>query len=183
MTTTKRTATLAGLLALAGATAPGAGAAQDVANNATFGDWVVNCVAVKTRQTTCRLVHTLTRTDEGSLIVRLVGMPAEDGSAVLFAQVPMGVYLPGSGVFRPEAADGSDAGAAAAQTQMIWQRCLGEVCEAAVALPEETLATFTETGSILFGYRMNPDAEPIIVRVDVSRFAEGMAAITPGAGE
>lgn len=142
----------------------------EVANGTRFGDWMVACEAVSTRSTVCHLTQELTRRDTGELVVRMVAMPVEDGT-VLLAQVPMGVYLPGGAVFRI-AEDEEES-----QREMIWQRCLGALCEAAYPVTEEELTTLTAGGSILFGYRMDLAAEPIVVSLDMSSFADGINAL------
>ena len=152
------------------AEAPAETAEQDVANNAAFGDWLVNCEAVSVRRSVCRLTQELSRRDDGALVARFIAMPVEDG-VILVAQVPMGAYLPGGAVYRFDERDDLE------QREMIWQRCLGDICEAAAPISTEELALFDETEAILFGYRMDLDAEPVIVRVDVSSFPEAVAAI------
>lgn len=151
--------------------------AQEVANNSSFGDWLVNCEAVTITQTSCRLLQVLTNAEDESLVARFVAVPGAGDTTVLLAQVPIGVYLPGGAVFRPEGAEDS------MQKEMIWQRCLGRICEAAIGLTPEDLETFTTAGAILFGYRMQLDADPIIIRADVSRFAEAMELIRPKTAE
>lgn len=155
------------------ATLPLTAAAQEgeIANNTQFGDWIVTCEAVTISRTSCRLLQELSLVESNSLVARFIAFPAAEGSAVLLAQVPMGVYLPGGAVYR--FADDEEA----EQREMVWQRCLGDVCEAAIALTPEELSAFTEAGSLLFGYRADVQSEPIIAEVDVSRFAEAIAAI------
>lgn len=153
----------------------------DIANNTAFGDWVVQCEAVTVSRTICRVVQELTRTDDDSLVVRFIALPTGPTDAILLAQVPIGAYLPGGAVYRLDNLE--DAAAEpdpAEQREMIWQRCLGDLCEAAVAITTEEMAQFTEVGGILFGYRPDIDAEPTIVRADVSRFAEAISAIRTG---
>ncbi len=151
--------------------------AQEVANNSTFGDWVVRCQAVTTSQTSCRLVQVLTRSEEKTLVARFIGIPGAGNSTMLLAQVPIGVFLPGGAVFRTQGSDPEE------QKKMVWQRCLGEICEAAIVLTPGDLIKFTTDGTILFGYRMELKADPIVVQVDVSRFEEAIAAIAPKSGE
>lgn len=143
----------------------------EVANNTLFGDWIVTCQAVTVTRNICRLMQEQKLRDSDTLVTRLIAFPAEEGGAVLLAQVPMGVYLPGGAVFRQE----SDA--EAEQKEMIWQRCLGDICEAALALNAEELAEIAEGGAILFGYRGDIASEPIITRVDMTRFGEGLEAL------
>ena len=149
--------------------------AQEVANNAEFGNWIVRCEAVSTERNRCQLVQMMTRTKDQSLVVRLVAIPAQNGQTLLVAQVPLGAYLPSSPVIgRPDAAEEE-------QYEMIWQRCMGQVCEAAMVVQPEELAKFKTAQSLLFGYRMDKTQDPIVVQVDVSRLEEGLGAIT-GAG-
>lgn len=142
-------------------------AAVDLANNTPFGSWLVSCEALSVKRSVCRLTQELTLRDSGDLVVRFIAIPAE-GGAILLAQVPIGVYLPGGAVWRP--AEPEDA----AQHDMIWQRCLGGVCEAAQGLTEADLATLSKAGTMLFGYRMDPNGEPLVVNVDVSQFEAGL---------
>ncbi|MFC0278220.1 invasion associated locus B family protein [Falsigemmobacter intermedius] len=166
------TATLAfAPVAVAQTAAPEAAApVQDLANYTAFGSWLVNCEALSVKRSVCRLTQELTLKDSGELVVRLVALPVKDG-ALLFAQVPQGVYLPGGAVYR--IADKEDL----PQREMIWQRCLGGVCEAATGLDEAELETLSGAESVLFGYRMDADGEPLIVKVEMSRFSEGVAAL------
>ena len=149
--------------------------AQEVANNTTFGNWIVRCDAVTTTQTSCRLVQTMSRTSDKSLVVRFVVLPAANGSALFLAQVPMGVYLPAAAVVRwVNSPEGE-------QKKMTWQRCMGEICEAALAISPSDLANFTKAGDILFGYRMQVREDPTIVKVDVSRLSEAVSALASSA--
>lgn len=141
--------------------------ADEIANNTAFGDWIIVCEAVTIRQTVCRLVQELSLRDSDRMLARFIALPVEDG-AILVAQLPMGVYLPGGAVFRFSEMDEEP------QREMIWQRCFGDVCEAAIPLPDEELAIFARAEAMLFGFRMDADAEPIVLRVDVSRFAEAL---------
>ncbi|MEL6645416.1 MAG: invasion associated locus B family protein [Pseudomonadota bacterium] len=146
---------------------------QPVANNSTFGDWIVTCQAVTTRDTACRLVQEQSLTDTQQLVARFIALPAQDGAAVLLAQVPMGVYLPGGAVYRIAGNEEVE------QRSMVWQRCLGQLCEAAIQLDAEEIEMMSEGEAILFGYRMDAGAEPIILRVDTAAFADGVSAIRP----
>ncbi|MBM9595917.1 invasion associated locus B family protein [Roseitranquillus sediminis] len=150
-------------------------APADIPNNTAFGDWILSCDAVTTSRTSCRLVQEQSLRESGQLVARFIAVPVSDG-AILLAQVPMGVYLPGGAVYRFEGDDAQE------QREMIWQRCAGEVCEAAAPLDEEELALFAEVEALLFGFRMAPEAEPIVLRVDISEFAEAMDAIRDTTG-
>lgn len=143
----------------------------EIANNTAFGDWVVQCEAVTTSRNVCRIVQELTRVDSKDLVVRFIALPAADDTAILLAQVPIGVYLPGGAVYRLEGKDDEE------QREMIWQRCLGDLCEAALSITADEMAKFTEAGGILFGYRPDIEAEPVIVRAEVARFGEAVGAL------
>ncbi|QYX57143.1 invasion associated locus B family protein [Roseovarius sp. SCSIO 43702] len=146
-------------------------AARAVANNSVFGGWIVNCEALTVRDTSCRLIQQLTLAESGALVARFIVLPVEDGAAVMLAQVPMGVFLPGGAVFRVEGADDD------AQKEMIWQRCLGELCEAAIRLEGEDIDALREADAMLFGYRIEVDGDPVVVRVDTSEFGAAIDAI------
>lgn len=152
----------------------GTALAQDVANDTPFGDWRVSCEALSLAQNFCQLVQQQTVTDTNQLAGRFAAFPAENGGAVFLAQVPIGVYLPAGAVFR------LDDGDATPQRDMIWQRCLGAVCEAATLLDAETLAAMDDVGAMLFGYRMDNEGAPIILRLNLSRFKEGLTALRDG---
>ena len=162
------------LLALATALLPTTALAQtevaDVANNTPFGNWLVTCEALSVKRSVCRLTQELTLRESGDLVVRFIALPAK-GGAIMLAQVPSGVYLPGGAVWR--ASQPEDA----KQHEMIWQRCLGGVCEAAQGLTDADLTEMTSSGTMLFGYRMDPQGEPLVLEVDVKRFAEGIEAL------
>lgn len=130
----------------------------------------MTCEALSVKRSVCRLTQELTLRDSGDLVVRFIALPAK-GGAIMLAQVPGGVYLPGGAVWR--AASPEDA----KQHEMIWQRCLGGVCEAAQGLSDADLAEMTASGTMLFGYRMDPQGEPLVLEVDVERFAEGIEAL------
>ena len=168
-------ATLADAAGAGEAASVGAGeaGATEVANNAVFGDWVVACEAVTVARTSCRLIQQLTLRETEDLVARFIVLPAADGEAVMLAQMPMGVYLPGGAVYRPESDE------AAEQREMIWQRCLGELCEAAIALDAGEIDVLRGEEAILFGYRLDPAADPIVVRVDTSQFGAALDAIMP----
>lgn len=164
---------LAGVAMAQDASAPAAveTTAADVANNTSFGDWIVACEAVTVSQNVCRIVQELTLKDSNDLVVRFIALPAQEGGAILLAQVPIGAYLPGGAVYR--LAEDTEA----PQREMIWQRCMGELCEAAIAIDPAELESFTSAGAILFGYRPDISVDPVIVRADVTRFAEAIEAI------
>jgi len=145
--------------------------APDVANNAVFGGWVVDCEAITVREISCRLIQQLTLAESGELVARLIVLPVDDGAAVMLAQVPMGVFLPGGAVFRVEGAEDDT------QTEMIWQRCLGELCEAAIRLEVGDMAALRDADALLFGYRVDVEGEPVVVRVDTSQFGAALDAI------
>lgn len=145
-------------------------AAADLPNNAAFGDWIVSCEAATVRRTVCRLVQEQSLRENGQLVARFIAVPVSDG-AILLAQTPMGTYLPGGAVYRFAGDETTE------QREMIWQRCLGEICEAATPLDEEELALFAEGDALLFGFRMSADTDPLILSVDISRFAEALNAL------
>lgn len=150
----------------------------EIANNTAFGDWVVQCEAVTVSSTVCRLVQELTRTDDNTLVVRFIALPSGTDEAILLAQVPIGAYLPGGAVYRLDNLDeATSEGDPSEQREMIWQRCLGDLCEAAIAVSPAEMAEFTAETGILFGYRPDVEADPLIVRADVARFAEAIDAI------
>lgn len=155
--------------------APGATAetvaTTEVANNTAFGDWVVQCEAISVSRNICRIVQELTTVDGNNLVVRFIALPAAEGTAILLAQVPIGVYLPGGAVYRLAEREDDP------QREMIWQRCLGELCEAALQIEAAEMQAFAEAGAILFGYRPDIEAEPVIVQADMSRFGEAIEAI------
>lgn len=143
----------------------------EIANNAKFGDWIVSCEAASTSRTVCRLVQELTISESNAFVARFVAAPIEDGSALLIAQTPIGVYLPSAAVFRAESEpEGSE-------ERMVWQKCLGQICEAAATVSIDRLAAFSKAKTMLFGYSMDRGADPIVLRVDVSRFEEALAAL------
>lgn len=142
----------------------------ELANNTAFGGWLVTCEALTVTRSACRLTQELTLRETGDLVVRMVALPVSDG-ALLFAQVPLGVYLPGGAVYRIDGKDDLE------QREMVWQRCLGGVCEAASGLDQAELDNLRGAKSILFGYRMDAAGEPLILSVDTSRFVEGLDAL------
>lgn len=145
-------------------------AETDLANGTAFGDWVVACEAASVKRTSCRLVQTLTLRDRNELVARFIAVPGEDG-AVLVAQTPMGVYLPGGAVYRFAGDEEAE------QREMVWQSCQGQLCEAAAPLDADELAAIDAAETLLFGYRLTADADPIVVEVDVSEFNEGLDAL------
>jgi len=143
----------------------------DTPVNTLFGDWAIRCDAVTVTRNICRLMQEQVLRTDNTLVVRMMGLPAAEDGAVMLAQVPMGIYLPGGAVFRLE----NDA--EAEQVEMIWQRCFAQVCEAAIALTAEQVDMYDTGGSILFGYRTGPEAEPIVTRVNMENFSAGIAAL------
>ena len=129
----------------------------------TFGDWVLVCDGDQP----CRLIQQQTERESGALAVRLIAIKV-DGGAVLAAQVPMGVHLPSGAVYRFENPEGEP------QRQMIWQRCMEDICEAAIQLDERELELLGQNDSLLFAYRMMPQDEPLVMRVSLDGFQEGL---------
>lgn len=151
-------------------------AESEVLNNTPFGDWLVSCDAVSVSRVVCVLQQTLTVTETGQLVVRMLALPADDGGAILLAQVPIGVFLPTGPVFRlARGEDEMEEG----QRDMVWQRCLGQICEAAVQLSAADMAAMADHDRMLFGYQIDPAAEPVIVGLDIASFTDGIAAIRP----
>lgn len=149
--------------------------AQDteVTNGTSFGDWEVACDAVSTQRVTCRLVQSQSIAETGEMVLRLIVFPQDQEGALMVAQMPMGVYFPGGAIFR--AADDSDAPV----TSMVWQRCGGGLCEAALSMDATAVDAFVAQGAILFAYQMDPGTDRLVTRVDVSTLATGLAAIRP----
>jgi len=150
-------------------------APEDIANNTAFGDWVVSCQAATVKKTVCRLVQEQRVKNSNQLLARFIAMPVKDG-AVLIAQVPMGVYLPGGAVYRFEGKDDLK------QRDMVWQTCLNGVCEAAAPLSADELKLFDENKAILFGYKPTADGKPLVLRVDVEQFNKALGVLKKAEG-
>lgn len=144
---------------------------EDIAVNTRFGAWTVACQAVTTTRNVCRLVQEQVLTETGTLVVRLISQPLEDGGAVLLAQVPMGVWLPGGAVWRLEQYGEPE------QNEMIWQRCFGDVCEAVQVLDAATIEAMQAAGNMLFGYSADPGADPVVVRVGLDGYRDGIEVL------
>lgn len=151
-----------------GAASPADGA--EIRNGQQIGDWIVSCDAVTVRQTVCRLVQEQSMREGGALVARFIAVPVVDG-AILLAQVPMGVYLPGGAVYRFGDSETLE------QRDMIWQSCADQVCEAAAPLDEEELALFESHSDILFGFRPAAGDDPVVLRVSIEGFAEAIATL------
>lgn len=166
-------ATAALALCAQGAMAQDAGAPSplDVTNNTAFGNWIVSCEAVTVSRTACTLIQQLTLAENDELVARFVVVPVEGGEAVMLAQVPAGVWLPGGAVYRFADDETLE------QREMTWQRCGDDLCEAAIGLDGAEVALFAEKDQLLFGYSVARDAQPVVVGVDISRFGEGLEAI------
>ncbi len=146
-------------------------AAQEVANNASFGDWVVNCEAVSTQRTSCWVAQTQSRADNGGLVLQLIAYALPEGGALLAAQVPIGAYLPFNVSFQPEADENPQ------PQRMIWQRCLGQICEAALQFSAEELAALNDAEQVLFGYQPAPGVDALVTRVSTGTLVEALDAI------
>ncbi|SHM06879.1 Invasion protein IalB, involved in pathogenesis [Roseovarius litoreus] len=174
----KTTSMILGIIAAAGmaATAQAQEAAQtateEMRNGQMVGDWVVVCEAVTISQNQCRMVQEQSLRETGEMIARFIAVPVSDG-AILLAQVPMGVYLPGGAVYRFSGKDEIE------QRNMIWQRCADTVCEAAAPLSEEELALFAESEALLFGFRETSDGDPVVLSVGIEGFAEAIEKLRP----
>lgn len=142
----------------------------EIRNGQRIGDWVVSCDAVTVRQTACRLVQEQSMRDGGALVARFIAVPVVDG-AILLAQVPMGVYLPGGAVYR------FGDNEALEQRELIWQSCAGQICEAAAPLDEEELAQFESHSNILFGFRPTAEDDPVVLRVNIDGFSDAIAIL------
>ena len=141
--------------------APLPGTAQEAQ---PFGDWVLVCDGGQP----CRMVQQQTVIETGALAVRLIAVKTSDG-AILAAQVPMGVHLPSGAVYRLRTPED------APQREMIWQRCMSDVCEAALPLDADELALFSQNDALLFAYRMSPNEEARIIQVSLNGFEDGLA--------
>ena len=141
--------------------APVAAVAQE--ERETFGDWVLVCDGGQP----CRLIQQQTERETGDLAVRMIALKVDDG-AVLAAQMPMGVHLPSGAGYRFETPEDEP------QRQMVWQRCMDNICEAAIQLDEQELEFFGQNDSILFAYRLTPQDEPRIMQVSLAGFLDGL---------
>lgn len=150
-----------------------AAASGETLNNTLFGDWLVTCEAVSVTRVACSLRQQLTLTESDQLVVQMIAIPAADDTAIMLAQVPMGAYLPAGAVYRFDDDDEDEE-----QRNMVWQRCMDGLCEAAVQLDQEELENFAANDRLLFGYRPDVDAEPLIVGLDISQFNEALTAIS-----
>ena len=159
---------LAALLPLAPATAQDTPPAAPAANGQAFGNWILRCQALGVAQTQCNLVQELTLAETGAMIVRLIVTELQ-GGPTLVAHVPIGAYLPSGLVYQVE-------GDETEQKEMVWQRCLGSICEGALAMDEDEVARLS-SGTLLVGYRPAPGVEPVVLRVGLDGFGEGVAAI------
>ena len=166
------------ILGMTLALAAGAATAQqgEIANGAAFGDWRVSCDALSNARTACRVVQTQNVAQTGQLVANFLAYPLEGGEALFVAQVPMGVYLPAGAVYRPQEPADSD------QRELIWQRCGGEICEAALQMDGAEVTGLSASGAILFGYQMDPGSPPVITRVDMTGFDEALAALAGDGG-
>jgi len=162
------TLALAALLPAAGALAQ---TAAPVANGTAFGDWAIRCQAIGVQQTQCNLVQELSLADTGGLVARVLVTELQ-GAPALIGHVPIGAYLPSGMVYQVEGDD-------TPQREMIWQRCLGNICEGALALDDAEIERLSQ-GTMLFGYRPAPGVEPVVVRMQLDGFGDGVAAIFGG---
>ncbi len=144
---------------------------DDVPVNTRFGDWAIRCDAVTVTRNICRLLQEQVLRESNDLVVRMIGVPAADGGTVLLAQVPMGTYLPGGAVFRAESDEEAE------QTEMTWQRCFGDICEAAILLSKDEADAIEAAGNVLFGYRAGPESDPIVTRINMAELGAGIDAL------
>lgn len=147
-------------------------AAGEGADGTAFGDWLVTCREAAGGGQECRMVQKLTRSDDRSLVVRFIAVPGPDGGAGLLAQVPMGVHLPAQPALRlaePETAP---------SRPFVWQRCMGDVCEAGRMLSAAEVAELSAAGAFLFGYKLTRDGAPLVVQVSAAQLGAGLAAIS-----
>lgn len=142
-----------------------------VSNGTQFGDWMIQCQAIGVQQTQCSLVQELTLSETGALVARVLVTELQGGPAIV-GHVPIGAYLP-SGVAYHVVGDDTP------QREMIWQRCLGSICEGALALDDAEIERLSE-GTMRFGYRPAPGADPVVVNIQLDGFAEGVAAMFGG---
>ncbi|MBD3802913.1 MAG: invasion associated locus B family protein [Thioclava sp.] len=147
----------------------------DIANNTAFGDWILSCQAATVKKTVCQLVQEQRVKSSNQLLARFIAMPAKDG-AVLIAQVPMGVYLPGGAVYRFENKEDLK------QRDMVWQTCLNGICEAAAPLSADELKLFDENPAILFGYKPTATGKPIVLRVSTKDFSKALEVLKKAEG-
>ncbi|MEM1360877.1 MAG: invasion associated locus B family protein [Pseudomonadota bacterium] len=130
-----------------------------------YGSWLQICEEGQP----CRAVQQLAVTQTGEFAARIIGIKVEDG-LWLAAQVPMGVYFPAGAVFKVNTAEDTP------QEQMIWQRCLNGICEAAIQLDSERLEDFSQADQMYFAYRMRPDEDPRLLNVSLDGFIDALEA-------
>lgn len=93
---------LAAALASGGvpALAQDASAVQPAETTATYGDWLMRCVAPAEQPRACEVVQTLQIEGQGVVASIAVGRAVTDAPLLIVIQVPQGVWLPGGMTLR-----------------------------------------------------------------------------------
>ena len=157
-------------VAQSSAVAAGDPAPGRLAHGARFGAWTVACEAIAVGETACVLSQRLVRTADNALLTDLLLF--WDGTleqAWLAARVPTGVYFPdGFTLFVEGAEDG---------TELAWQSCSPQICEAALPIDMETLQRLEDAEALRALYRPAITAEPLAFRLSLEGGTAGLEAL------
>lgn len=155
-----------------------AAAAARLANGTRFGTWTLGCEAVAVGETACLLSQRVARSSDGAFLAdfMLFPNPQAEGEVYLAARVAAGVYLPSGFVLRGESAPEDS------QRQLVWQTCVGEVCEGLLSLPAADVAALEAGGDVIAAYRPSVQSEAVIFRFSVAGAEAGLEALARAGG-
>ena len=152
------------------ADAPEAVAPGRLTAGARFGAWTLACEAIAVGETACVLTQRLRRSSDNAFLADL--MLFWDGTleqAWLAARVPTGVYFPDGFTVL---AEGEATG-----TQLVWQACSPELCEAALPLDFAALQELEEAEALRAVFRPAVTAEPLAFRISLEGGRAGLEAL------
>lgn len=137
---------------------------------ARFGAWTLACEAIAVGETACVLTQRLRRASDNAFLADLLLF--WDGTleqAWLAARVPTGVYFPDGFTL---AIEGAETG-----TQLIWQACSPELCEAALPIDFAALQAMEEAETLRAVFRPAVTVEPLAFRISLEGGRAGLEAL------
>ena len=169
---------LAALTGLMPNAAPAQTEPARVPNGAKFGAWTVQCQAPAVGESQCFLQQDLRRAEDQAFVATLVafwGTGEEPAPSMMIARVPNGAFLPAGFGLKPDEES--------APVSFVWQQCGRDLCEAAAAIPRETMQTLAQSDGVIGGFRPQRGAQDLLFQVDMTGLVAGMDALNPDASE
>ena len=134
-----------------------------------IGDWTFQCQAISAKETICAIAQVFgnqqTRQPVLVLTIRSLGI---EKKLMLFARVPLGIYLP-----EPIVATIDDG----PQLTFSWQRCTQQDCEAAAEINDENRAAMKAGNRMQIAFKAQAGGDPVTFNASLNGVTQGLIEI------